>query len=67
MPAVIEKVQTFVVSNPATLSYYSFTVKAGEGVRVRHTTRRTNDAYFLSLDNARQLWRRLVRSGYEQF
>jgi hypothetical protein len=66
-PAV-HRAGPFMVVRPSAQGGYNFTPAAdGQTVTVVYTTRGSSYTYNLSTDEARELWRRLRKRGYDRF
>jgi hypothetical protein len=64
MPMVIEQVKRFTLARSNVM--YTFTPQEG-GTEVERTAGRSRSCYSMSAEEARQLWKRLTKQGYERF
>lgn len=62
----VQPVEWFTLTHPKVQTSYDFIERDGE-VQVNHRTKYGYDSYTLPVAEARDLWRRLCRKGFERF
>ncbi len=63
---VVEQVAAYDLLHPDTAVQYTFRPR-GDEVTIVHLTGRNHTEYSVSTQEARELWKRLIRKGYERF